>query len=88
MNLFKQPRSTTDPQQIQYLKTWTSEILELPETVPVSISQLQCHEPECPPVETVIAVMQQPTQIFKVHAAPSDITRDQLRQCLTKNVHL
>jgi hypothetical protein len=82
MNLFKQPRSTAKPEDIQQLKTWTQEILNLPADVPISISQLQCHEPGCPPIETVIAVMTQPTQTFKIHAAAGEITRDQVGQAI------
>jgi hypothetical protein len=69
MNLFKQSRPTTNPEAIQQIKAWTQQILDLPVDVPISISQLQCHEPGCPPIETVIAVMTQPTQTFKIHAA-------------------
>ncbi|NER82082.1 MAG: hypothetical protein F6K42_21485 [Leptolyngbya sp. SIO1D8] len=85
MNLFKQSRATANPELIQQLKAWVSEILDLPADVPISISQLQCHEPDCPPVETVIAVMTQPTQTFKVHAAVGEIGREAVVQALTKD---
>lgn len=82
MNLFRQPHSRANPEHIQQLKTWTREILKLPAEVPVSISQLQCHEPDCPPIETVIAVMTQPPQTFKIHAAAGDISREEVIQAL------
>lgn len=84
MNLFKQQRPTAKSEHVQQLKTWTQEILTLPTDVPISISQLQCHEPGCPPVETVIAVMSQPIQTFKIHGAASDIDREALAQVLSQ----
>ena len=82
MNLFKQQRPTAKPEDIQQLKTWTQVILNLPADVPISISQLQCHEPGCPPIETVIAVMTQPTQTFKIHAAAGEIKREDVMQAI------
>jgi len=78
MNLFKQQRPIANPAAIQQLKGWVYESLALSAEVPISISQLQCHEPGCPPIETVIAVMTQPTQTYKIHAAAADITQRQV----------
>ncbi|PSN12615.1 hypothetical protein C7271_23360 [filamentous cyanobacterium CCP5] len=82
MNLFKQPRTAANPDHIQRLKGWAYEVLKLETAVPISISQLQCHEPGCPPVETVIAVMTQPVQTFKIHAPVGEISRDQVIQAM------
>ncbi len=82
MNLFKQQRPTAKPEHIQQLKTWTQDILNLSLDVPISISQLQCHEPGCPQIETVIAVMTQPTQTFKVHAAAGEISRRDVAEAI------
>jgi len=84
MSLFKQSRPAIDPAQIQQLKTWTQDLLNLSPEVPISISQLQCHEVGCPPVETVVAVMTQPVQTFKIHVAAQDIDRTRLAQVLLK----
>jgi hypothetical protein len=82
MNLFKQQRPTASPEAIQRLKAWSYAALNLSPDVPISISQLQCHEPGCPPIETVIAVMTQPTQTYKIHAAAGDITQTQVVEAL------
>lgn len=81
MNLFHRP-PPPDVAQRQRLKAWVYATLNLEAEVPVSISQLQCNEPGCPPVETVIAIMSQPPQTFKIHAAVAAITEAQLRQAL------
>lgn len=82
MNLFNQPRPSTHPEHLQRLKFWTQDRLNLADTVPISISQLQCHEPGCPPIETVIAVMTQPPQSFKIHRAAGEISRNDLNQAI------
>ena len=82
MNLFKQSRPTTNPAATQQIKTWVYDALSLSAEVPISISQLQCHEPGCPPIETVIAVMAQPTQTYKIHAAAADINQLQVIEAL------
>ncbi|MEO0825689.1 MAG: hypothetical protein AAFX95_00125 [Cyanobacteria bacterium J06639_16] len=82
MNLFKQQRPTANSEHIQQLKTWTAEILALSADVSISISQLQCHEPGCPPIETAIAVMTQPPQTFKIHAAAGEIVYADIQQAI------
>ena len=42
------------PENIRYLKEVISKKLKLPETTILSIAELSCHEPDCPPKETVI----------------------------------
>ncbi|MEM7649736.1 MAG: hypothetical protein AAF283_11180 [Cyanobacteria bacterium P01_A01_bin.70] len=74
MSLFKQ-RTAANPEKLRQLKAWVHEALALPEDVPISISQLQCHEPGCPPIETVVAVMSQPPQTFKIHAGVEAIAQ-------------
>jgi len=75
MDLFKSPNPKADPGQIERLKAWVYEALEIPADVPVSISQLTCHEPDCPPIETVIAIMTHPPQQYKLHQAVSEIDK-------------
>lgn len=75
MSLFKRQRPAPNPEKLRQLKAWVHEALALPADVPISISQLQCHEPGCPPIETVIAVMSQPPQTFKIHAGVEAINQ-------------
>ena len=74
MSLFSKERSApTDPAKLAQIKAWTTELLTLNPTTTISISQLRCNEPGCPPVETVIAVMADSPQTYKVHKAASDV---------------
>ncbi|MEO0948331.1 MAG: hypothetical protein AAFY11_09345, partial [Cyanobacteria bacterium J06641_5] len=48
--------------------------LQIDAAVPISISQLRCSEPGCPPVETAIAVLSEPKQTLKIHKALAEVT--------------
>lgn len=75
MDLFKTSTPKADPEQIARLKAWVYEAFAIPADIPVSISQLACHEPGCPPIETVIAIMTHPPQQHKLHQAVHEITK-------------
>ena len=53
MDLFKK-RKTSGHGRI--VKGWVTQRLGLTEDDVVTVAELACHEPGCPPVETVIAV--------------------------------
>lgn len=78
MNLFSQSRLKADPAQVQQLKAWVYEVLQLDPEVVMSVSQLQCREPGCPPIETVIMVLTEPIQQLKIHKPVSEIERADL----------
>lgn len=51
------------------IKSWVGEALGLSDAVTIVVMELACKEPGCPPVETVIAVLDEPKSIrqFKLH---------------------
>ncbi len=78
MDLFSPNKPKVSTATLQQLKLWTAELLGLDPDIPISISQLQCHEPGCPPLETVIAVMETSRQQYKLHKAAAAIDRADL----------
>ncbi|MBE9069327.1 hypothetical protein IQ260_22035 [Leptolyngbya cf. ectocarpi LEGE 11479] len=70
------------PAQLQQIKSWVYQTLALEETIPVSISQLTCTEPGCPPLETVISVMTQPPKTYKLHQPAAEISQADVVQAL------
>ncbi|MEM9165096.1 MAG: hypothetical protein AAGC54_18765 [Cyanobacteria bacterium P01_F01_bin.4] len=84
MNLFDPSPQKISPTQLQQLKAWVYEVLTLDAAVPISISQLKCTEPGCPPLETVIAVMTQPPQTYKIHRSAADIEQADIANALTR----
>ena len=55
------------------LKTWIYDLLKLDQTIDISVGQLQCKEPDCPPIEPVITILSQPAQQYKIHKALEDV---------------
>ena len=49
-------RRATPPGRAREVKAWVSEHLGLAEADLVTVAELACHEPGCPPVETVVTV--------------------------------
>ena len=83
MGLFDSSASNKiSPTQLQQLKGWVYQALSLDTETPVSISQLTCTEPGCSPLETVIAVMTQPPQTYKIHQPAADIGEADVVQAL------
>jgi hypothetical protein len=74
MDLFSRPKSSVDPAVLQQLKAQIANLLQLDAETTISINQLQCKEPGCPPIETAIIILTQPTQQYKIHKALGDIS--------------
>ena len=51
-NLFERPR--TDAKSTRRIKNLITQRFNLSETVTLAVAELRCHEPGCPPIETVI----------------------------------
>ena len=49
-------RKTQNIEKIRNLKLLISNKYELSDNTIISIAELSCHEPDCPPIETVIIV--------------------------------
>ena len=47
-------RKVTNSKSIQNLKVMFIKKYDLPDSTTLSIAELSCHEPNCPPIETVI----------------------------------
>ncbi|AJY45086.1 hypothetical protein [Martelella endophytica] len=58
------------------IKSWTRTCLKIDDATIVSVNELACHLPGCPPKETVILVMAGPndTGQFSIHKAMADVT--------------
>jgi hypothetical protein len=85
MNLFAQKSKSNNSSNI---KDWTRKLLKLNDQAIVMVSELQCHEEGCPPIETVIAVMEtgNEKQMFKIHKAIDELTQNEVEEVI-KNGH-
>ena len=75
MSLFD-PKPPANTEQIRQIQSWVKDRLELDEEAIVMVSELRCSEPGCPPLETMIAVLDGPGQRrqFKFHKTIAEIT--------------
>ncbi|YBV94689.1 hypothetical protein M1D80_01465 (plasmid) [Phyllobacteriaceae bacterium JZ32] len=65
--------------QARAIKQWVREVLALSGDAVVSVNELACHVPGCPPKETVVLVMQGGRTVqFSVHKAMLDVTREDI----------
>lgn len=74
MDLFGSARP--DPAQIVRIKEWVAQRFSLPAESVVMVSELRCSEPGCPPLETMIAIVEGPgrRRHVKLHKSAAEIT--------------
>lgn len=82
MDLFQSNRSATA--RIREIKTWVVEVFGLDEGTTVMVTELRCTEPGCPPLETVIALLNQSTRQFKIHKSADEVTRSDIERIVTE----
>ena len=75
MELFSRRRN---PGRAAAIKRWVAARLGLDEADIVTVAELACHEPGCPPVETVIAVhgADGGRRDWRIHKSLADITAE------------
>jgi hypothetical protein len=79
MNLFDlKPAANTA--KILQIQCWVRDRLDLDAEIIVMVSELRCSEPGCPPLETMIAVLDGPgrRRQFKFHKPIADVTQDDI----------
>jgi hypothetical protein len=81
---FSKQTQKANPEQAQRVKDWMYQVLEIDEEIPISLSQLQCTEPGCPPIETVIAVMKNPVEQYKLHKSIAEIQYTDIAELIKK----
>ncbi len=89
MSLFAPKADPRRLTAIRMLKELARELFEATEHDGVSVVELACSEPGCPPLETVVAVLRpgsEPRQV-KVHKAAVDVTEADLRAALSQAPH-
>lgn len=75
MNLFD-PKPPANSEKILQIRSWVRDRFGLDEETIVMVTELRCSEPGCPPLETLIAVMDGPGQRrqFKFHKSIAEMT--------------
>ena len=75
------PRSR-DPGHAARIKLWVQQAFSLDDDVTIMVTELRCTEPDCPPLETVIALLdptaEKPVQ-HKLHKPLADVSPEDVR---------
>ena len=79
------PAPRPDPAHVTALKATVRQALQLDLDTAVVVQQLACAEPDCPQVETVIAVLSTPRRTWKIARPTADISSTDLATVL--NAH-
>ena len=74
-------------ESIQNLKNYFIKKYEIPESTILSIAELNCHEPDCPPTETVVTArsIDGSTQNWKMHKPIDEISENDVNDLESNN---
>ena len=73
------PRSFLIIEKARSIKAWVRDILCLEPDIVVSVSELSCTLPNCPPKETIILIMShRATRQISIHKAIAEIDRHEV----------
>ncbi len=88
MNFFG-GRKTIEPEQLDRIKDWARVCWDLPEDTTVMVTELECREPGCPPIETVIALLEGPgrRRQYKIHKPAADVSHSDVKRLAAGEEH-
>lgn len=73
-----------DPALVERMKATARAALDLSDDVVLSINEIECADPACPILETIILIMEpgKKTRAVKAHGAIDKLSPDELRAAL------
>jgi hypothetical protein len=85
MNLFSGKRMIPT-EQADRIKAWARDVFHLNDETTVMVTELECREPGCPPIETVIAILKGPgdTQQYKIHKTATEVGLSDIEEVAVK----
>ncbi|MEM7342750.1 MAG: hypothetical protein AAF485_00775 [Chloroflexota bacterium] len=80
-------RPKPDRNQVVQIKQWVRESFELSEDTQVMVTELECTEEGCPPLETIIAILEGPGQThqYKLHKALVEVVLSDVAALVKNN---
>jgi hypothetical protein len=87
--LFGKTRDATRTAASRRIKALARALFDAREDDAVVVNELECSEPGCPPIETVVALLRQgaAARQVKVHKPLADVTDDDLRAAFAHDHH-
>lgn len=84
MDLFSR-KAKPNAEHVARVKAWVQQSMSISPPSTVMVTELACQEPDCPPIETIIAVLDGTTQRkHSLHKAVSDVTAEDVRAIATR----
>lgn len=79
-------RKRPDADAVRKIKAFITERFDLPETTMLAVAELRCHEPGCPPIETVVTARdtEGSTQDWRIAKPISEITAADINSLETR----
>lgn len=76
-----------NPSKVSQIKTWVRETFSLSDEQSVMVTEMRCIEEDCPPLETVIAILSpnQPAKQKKIFKAISDVEIVDIENLVSNN---
>ena len=73
-------KQKNDPARIAAIKGWVIEAFHLSDDISLMVTELQCTEEGCPPLETVIAILDSPgnPRQYKVFKPLAEVTAEDI----------
>lgn len=70
------------------IKFWARQLLKVPDDAVVSVAELACHAPGCPPKETVILVMHDTMTVqASVHKPITAVTEEDVAHAFSASIN-
>ena len=65
------------------IKEWVRSHFEVPEEIPIIVSEIRCDQPGCAPVETIIAILEEAgRRQFKAPRPMKEVIKEDMRHLL------
>ncbi len=66
------------PARVSEIKVWTRSALSLLQGTTISVNELVCHQPHCPPKQVVVLILSKarPVHKFEIHKALMDVSEE------------
>uniref|UniRef100_A0A7S2N569 Uncharacterized protein n=1 Tax=Haptolina brevifila TaxID=156173 RepID=A0A7S2N569_9EUKA len=85
---FQQPQPKTNKQLIRKVTQWVEDSLpESHDEATVMVNEMQCYEPGCAPLETVVSILATPSVVFKIFKPLADVQFDDVARGVQGALH-
>ncbi|MEO4043472.1 hypothetical protein AAFN47_17905 [Hoeflea sp. CAU 1731] len=85
LNPFYYERPAGVPEHAAKIKSWVRQALRLDKDTVISVNDLACNQPDCPPRVTVVLVLQKdaPARKFEIHKALLETNEQDVLSAIT-----